>query len=279
VIEERSAGERDERLCPVAGRWVDRSVGVWVDRCVDARQHRSQGFVPDRGTQLGHERPRRGVAERLLVRACGRGPRVEGEGRGLACRGLRGGVVGRLDGDIGGDPRRDVAGQALADPARLDEVGRQPYVGNLVQRGERGLVEGDQDLRPGSRRLGEAGGVGRDRLRQGQDADVRVRKPDLLLEQRQGTLHEVEGPLAPRLIVVEGADVEVGRAARERDRGVERRELCGPGGGHERQPLRRVGDGSALQAPAGVAQRVSVDADLVAARQRDAHLAGGAHEA
>ena len=178
---------------------------------------------PGGGLDLVEEGPRRGVAVRIGLGIRGRRPGVEREGSvGMRLR-LGGRVEGRLDIELRPDRRGHLAGQALADPAGLDERGRKPGVRDLVEGGERRLIEADGDLRTRRRRLSEAGDRGRHRLDEDELAPQRVRQAELGLDERERGRDGVERARPPFVVVGEGTHDEVGGPALERDGGLVRR--------------------------------------------------------
>ena len=140
-------------------RWL-----VRADRGGDASEHAGDRFRPGGGLDLVEEGPRRSVAVRIGLGIRCRRPCVKREGSVGMRLCLGGRVEGRLEIELRPDRRGHLAGQALADPAGLDERGRKPGMSDLVESGERRLVEADGDLRTRGRRLSEAGDRGGHRL-------------------------------------------------------------------------------------------------------------------
>ena len=186
MVEERARRERQRRRGGSVHRelGLDRRRLVWTDRSGDTREHSADRLVTDRVRHLVDERPRPGVAIRLGARIAVSRPRVEPEGSVVRIgRALRR-VVRQVHAEVGRDPGRDVAGEALAQPARCHERVRKPHVGNLVQDGEVGLIEGDDDLRTARATLAEARRVARHRLGDDELTDARVGQARFRFDER-----------------------------------------------------------------------------------------------
>ena len=150
VVEERAAGERGRGVGRAVGDRLGRDLGGLVrpDGGGDACEH-AAGSPPRprrRRSRRGTPTTRRSRRRRPPDPAVG-DPGVEREGASSAMRSASAaGSKGGSTSSSAADRRRHLAGEALADPAGLDERRRKPDVRDLVERGERRLVEADGDL-------------------------------------------------------------------------------------------------------------------------------------